>query len=378
MPRRVLLCFVASMFALLGLSGSAIAQEDIDTQDGEQRGGIGGTYTPRGRVDVAVELNPEIDERLSPNYIPIIVQLTDPETGEQVEMDYVVLAGIANLAGQRATEVYSFAYPYLTEPDKNEPGIYSGVVIVPSNGQWKVHINAFDPIDERDSNIPTALGTGELLLNITNALTLESASQFGVVDELPTSNVGEVVLLIVHSGLGLSWFIFAAIMTLIATPQRRRWFSTNVNDFLDRRLYRFLRVLIGITALIWLTGILNLNILVAYPPPLTSEQTRALFLLPYAEPYTIALYLKIAVYGLITLLIIPLARAARRSVLTWRDGQPDSVVTADDLELPAIKLSWMARVSVLSIAAGGVVILVCVTILKYTHVLSESIRSVSP
>ncbi|MDE0194169.1 MAG: hypothetical protein OXP08_01325, partial [bacterium] len=42
------------------------------------------------------------------------------------------------------------------------------------------------------------------------------------------------------------------------------------------------------------------------------------------------------------------------------------------------RLLTVPRVSVATIGLGGVVIVVCVTILKYTHILSESIGSLTP
>ena len=357
----------------------------VKAQSESEPGGRGEDYVPREEVRVTVELNLEAEATLSPNYIPIQARLTDLVTGLPVVWEYVVLAGVADGGGRRGTEVFSFAYPYFSRPGIEEVGVYKGTVIVPSSGRWTVFVNVFDPLDERISNVPTALGRGELVINVTEAQTLRSATEFGRVTELPSGSPGEVVLLIFHSAFGIVWFVLAAALVCVSMSQRQRWFSEHLNDFLDRHVNRLARVLISVTFLIWLTGILNLNVLVAYPPPLSPEQARALFRLPYAQPYTVALYLKIAMYSVMTLLLVPLLRAARRSAEGWSvgrwdsDGSPGaSVARVSGQSRRQGRLSPMARFSVASIAVGSVVILVCVTILKYTHILSESIRSVTP
>lgn len=370
------------MLLILGVTGGVGAQDD------DVNRGIGGYYEPRGPVTVVLEEDPVGYDALSPNFVPMIVHLLDPDTNEPVGLDYVVLAGLADAAGRRGTTIYSFSYPYLNYPETEPVGVYKGTVIVPASGQWTVVVNVFDPIDEAESDIPTALGHDELIINVTDAATLLSAAEFGEVRELPSANPGEVILLTVHSIFGVLWFVVALALVCISSPNRAKWFSVRTNDFLERNVNRLVRAAIAVTFVMWLTGVLNLNILVAYPPPLSASQARALFALPYAQPYTISLYLKIAMYSVMTLLLIPLSRAARQSAQgavrrdRWAAMRSRRRRTAepDESQRPAgrPRLLTVPRVSLATIGLGGIVIVVCVTILKYTHILSESIGSLTP
>lgn len=381
---RVVAGSVVLILLTIGVTGGAAAQTDDEVNRG-----IGGYYEPRGPVTVVVEEDPVAYEALSANFVPMIVRLFSPETNEPVALDYVVLASLTDMAGRRGTAIYSLTYPHLGNPDVEPIGVYKGTVIVPAPGRWTVVANVFDPVDEATSEIPTALGHGEAVINVPEAGTLLSAAEFGDVRELPSANPGEVILLTVHSIFGVLWFAVALALTCISSPNRTRWFSIRTNDFLERNVNRVVQAAIAVTFVMWLTGILNLNILVAYPPPLSASQARALFTLPYAQPYTISLYLKIAMYSVMTLMLIPLSRAARRSAQgvspdRWaarRGRRKDPEVVAARKRQRAggrPRLLTVPRVSLATIGVGGVVIVVCVTILKYTHILSESIGSLTP
>ena len=389
--RRRLRLLAGSVLLILlaaGVSGSVAAQSDDNDVDGR----IDLYYEPRGPVTVVVEEDPVGYEALSPNFLPMIVRLLDPDTNEPVVLDYVVLAGLADSTGRRGTAVYSFSYPYLNYPDAEPAGVYKGTVIVPAPGRWTVVVNAFDPIDEATSEVPTALGHAELVMNVTDVQTLLSAAEFGEVSELPSANPGEVILLTVHSIFGVLWFAVALALVCISSPNRVKWFSVRANDLLERNVNRLVRAAIAVTFAMWLTGILNLNFSVAYPPPLSADQARALFTLPYAQPYTIALYLKIAMYSVMTLLLIPLSRAARRSAGgtvgrakshdRWAAvrGRRGAAAAPEQPRQAAgrARLLTVPRVSLVTIGVGGVLIVGCVSILKYTHVLSESIGSLTP
>ncbi len=382
--RRLRVLAGAALLILLtfGVTGGAAAQDD------DVNRGIGGHYEPRFPVTVVLEEDPVGYDALSPNFVPMIARLLHPGTNEPVGLDYVVLAGLTDAAGRRGTTIYGFSYPYLNYPETAPVGEYKGTVIVPAPGQWTVVVNVFDPIDEAESEVPTSLGHAELTINVTDAATLLSAAEFGEVRELPSANPGEVILLTVHSIFGVLWFAVALALACISSPNRAKWFSVRTNDYLERNVNRLVRGAIAVTFIMWLTGILNLNFLVAYPPPLSASQARALFTLPYAQPYTISLYLKIAMYSAMTLLLIPLSRAARRSAggAARRDrwagmrGRRRWAAEPKKPQRPAgrPRLLTVPRVSLATIGLGGIVIVVCVTILKYTHILSESIGSLTP
>lgn len=387
--RRVRVLAGAILLPLLtaGVTGNVAAQAGDDVNRG-----IGGYYEPRGPVIVVLEEDPVGYDALSLNFVPMIVRLFHPGTTEPVAPDYVVLASLTDTSGRRGTTVYSFSYPHLNYPDEQPLGVYKGTVIVPAPGRWTVVVNAFDPIDEAESEVPTALGHAELTIDVPEASTLLSAAEFGEVREPPSANPGEVVLLTVHSIFGVLWFAVALALVCVSSPNRSKWFSIRTNDFLERNVNRIVRGAIAVTFVMWLTGILNLNFSVAYPPPLSADQARALFTLPYAQPYTISLYLKIAMYSVMTLLLIPLSRAARRSAGgtlgrakshdRWAARRGRRGATAEPPQPRQAtgrpRLLTVSRVSLVTIGVGGVLIVVCVTILKYTHILSESIGSLTP
>ena len=383
---RVLASAALVILLTVGAGGSVAAQDD------DVNRGIGGYYEPRGPVTVVLEEDPVGYDALSPNFVPMIARLLDPDTNEPVGLDYVVLAGLTDVAGRRGTTVYGFSYPYLNYPETEPVGVYKGTVIVPAPGRWTVVANVFDPIDEAESEVPTALGHAELTIDVPEANTLLSAAEFGRVRELPSANPLEVILLTLHSIFGVLWFAVALALVCISSPNRAKWFSVRTNDFLERNVNRLVRGAIAVTFAMWLTGILNLNFSVAYPPPLSASQARALFTLPYAQPYTISLYLKIAMYSVMTFLLIPLSRAARRSAGgtagrakshdRWAARRGRRGATAERPQpRPAAgrpRLLTVPRVGLVTIGVGGVLIVVCVTILKYTHILSESIGSLTP
>lgn len=387
--QRVRILAGAALLILLtaGATGSVVAQEADDVNRG-----IGGYYEPRGPVTVVLEEDPVGYDALSPNFVPLIARLLDPDTNEPVGLDYVVLAGLTDAAGRRGTTVYGFSYPYLNYPETEPVGVYKGTVIVPASGRWTVVVNVFDPVDEAESEVPTALGHAELRIDVPEANTLLSAAEFGQVRELPSANPLEVALLTIHSIFGVLWFAVALALVCISFPDRSKWFSARTNDCLERNVNRLVRGAIAVTFAMWLTGILNLNFSVAYPPPLSASQARALFTLPYAQPYTISLYLKIAMYSVMTLLLVPLSRAARRSAGgtvgrvrrhdRWaaRRGRRGAATEPKQPRRTAgrARLLTVPRVSLVTIGGGGVLIVVCVTILKYTHILSESIGSLTP
>ena len=388
--RRRLRVLAGTALLILLTAGVASGVAAQDTDDVNR--GIGGYYEPRFPVTVVLEEDPVGYDALSPNFVPLIARLLHPDTNEPVGLDYVVLAGLTDAAGRRGTTLFGLGYPYLNHPATAPIGEYKGTVIVPAPGQWTVTVNAFDPIDEAESEVPTSLGHAELTINVPDARTLLSAAEFGQVRELPSANPGEVILLTVHSIFGVLWFAVALALVCISYPNRAKWFSVRTNDFLERNVNRLVRGAIAVTFVMWLTGILNLNFSVAYPPPLSADQARSLFTLPYAQPYTISLYLKIAMYSVMTLLLIPLSRAARRSAggtvgrakshdrwagmrrRRWAAAEPKKP------QRPAGRpgLLTVPRVSLATIGLGGIVIVVCVTILKYTHILSESIGSLTP
>jgi hypothetical protein len=367
-------------------------------------------------VNVLVEKRTNYPGSLpSPLYIPLTATLVDPSTGQPVPEEYAV-AAIATSPTQPARDQFEFAYPYGAAAGAL-PGVYHGVVIVPASGHYTIVVNAFNKNDANTSKIPTSLGSGQLSLDVEGP-PLASAS---TVKATRRADVWEPMLLGFHSVVGMSWFVLAGFFALLALPSRRRILSSGLIDFFDRNFARFAQALLWLTVLVWVTGFVNLKKAVAYPPPLSASQAKTLFRLPYAEPYTIALYCKIAMFIVVTVAAVALVREARRRALeveparrttgasgrlatlestgpgarqpavprTAKEPAPasttDTLDRLSDAEWPSPGRTdarlprWMslsARVAVAILVVGASVILLCVTILKYAHILSEQLRSI--
>ena len=379
----------------------AIIEERIDVGGSPAGGdaGIGSEYVYRGPTCVVVERDLEAGLQQRENFQPIRVTLFDPDTGEPAVASYEVFGSVQSATFQDE-ELYPFAYPFRDDPSR-PPGVYRGIVIVPFTGAWTIAVSAFDRVDFDQSGVPTPLGRGEIQLDVV-APTLESAVDIGRISDPPGADIFEVFVLGVHSALGLSWFALAGLASFAAVGPRRKWLSEGQNDALDRNVGRIGQALLWVTVAIWITGIINLNGGAAYSPPLSAQQARDLFQLPYGQPYTIALYVKIFTYGFMTLLAVPLVRAARRRAAEWEDetfyadvgaeagsdagvgagAEGDLVgassaaggvaVATDTVQLA--RLGFLPRLSIASVIVGGVIIFVCVTALKYIHILSETVR----
>jgi hypothetical protein len=367
---------------------------------------------------VVVQLRTDYPGKLpSPLYIPLTATLLDPRTKQPVPESYTV-SGIATNPNQAAKDQYDFAYPYGAIPG-SLPGVYHGVVIVPVSGHYTVIVNAFNTKDANTAKLPTALGSGQLAVDVSGP-PLASANQ---PSKVRRADVWEVVLLAVHSVAALSWFALAGLFAFLALPSRRRFVSDRLSDLLDRNVGRFAQAFLWSTIFVWATGLLNLKKAVAYAPPLSGAQATKLFRLPYARPYTIALYTKIGMFVLMSVLAVALVREARRRAAEVEDARwleekardtsgpkgsasapptrdaeavaavrgsprPGPVATVDrpapgeiesappyaGLDRPP-RLALSARVAIAALAIGGPVILICVTVLKYTHILSEQLRA---
>lgn len=341
---------------------------------------IGSDYVYRGPACMLVEIDTDAGDQLSENFVPIRATLFRPDTGEPIPESYSV-GGSIRSEGFQDDQFYSFAYPFESDPS-TPPGVYRGVVIVPITGAWTVSVSAFDRVDVQESSLPTPLARGSIRLDLV-VPTLQSAVDLGRIDDPPFTDWVEVFVLGLHSALGLTWFVFAGLTALIALGGRRDWLSREQNDLLDRNVGRVIQGIIWTTAFIWLTGVINLNGGSAYSPPLSPDQADDIFLLPYGKPYTITLYIKIFTYGLMTLLAIPLVRAARRRSEEWEDieyARSRSANAEEGATLVAapgpVKLGILPRLSIGSVVVGGVVIFVCVTALKYIHIISETVRGI--
>jgi hypothetical protein len=368
-------------------------------------------------VDIALEVRTDYTDALpSPLYIPLRARVTDAESGQPVADPYAVRA-VVKIPGQASTEAYDFAYPHGTV-EGAEAGVYNGVVIVPAGGRWTIVVNAYNIKDTETSRLPQALGVGQIEVEATGPALQTSQGQrtndvAGNIN--PKAEESEVALLFVHTLVAAAWFGLAAVLAVMGLPTRRRLLSGQLSELLDRNVRKLTRGLLWSTVLVWGTGLLNLQKAVAFPPPLSSAQATRLFRLPYARPYTLALYTKIGLYLALTLAAVALVKEAKRRVAEFDDARfradlaeattsgssvaapvpgpgaipftprrsatalatrpaPSVAVTPKPNGAPSTPASTTFRLAAASVALGSLGIILCVTILKYIHILSETVR----
>jgi hypothetical protein len=380
-------------------------------------------------VNITLEVRSDYPDTLpSSLYIPLRARLTDAETGQPVADPYTVRASVRPSprgtppdprAGQSSTEAYDFAYPHGTV-EGAEPGVYNGVVIVPAGGRWTVVVNAYNTKEAETVRLPHAVGGGQIEVEATGPAlqTAQGRRSNDVAGNLnPRAETSEVALLFLHSIVAGLWFALAALLALLALPNRRRFLAGHLSELLDRNVRKLTRGFFWTTVVVWGTGLLNLQKAVAFPPPLSSAQATRLFRLPYAKPYTLALYTKIGLYAVLTVGALALVKEARRRVAEFDEarfraeraeraeaaaasGAGPVVPPAGAIPLtprraatalatrpapavaqrpttngsPAAAVGTAYRVAAASLALGGVAIVFCVTVLKYCHILSEAVR----
>jgi hypothetical protein len=380
--------------------------------------GVGAQETPTtvpqyGTRPVAIALEVRSDYREtvpSPLYIPLRARLTDAETGLPVADPYAVRASV-RLPDQPSTEAYDFAYPHGTV-EGAEAGVYNGLVIVPAGGRWTVVVNAYNIPEAETGRLPRPLGLAQIEVEAVGAALQTTAGRRSgdVAGNInPRAETSEVALLFVHTIVAGAWFALAGLMVLLGLPNRRRLLAPGLADLLDRNIRRLTRGLLWTTVLVWFTGLLNLQKAVAFAPPLSSDQATQLFRLPYAKPYTLALYTKIGLYAALTLCALALVKEARRRVTEFDDARfraelarssdpgpsrpssrpavqftPRHTATAvatrppsaaaPSISMAPANVAPAFRAAAIFLVAGGTAIVLCVTVLKYAHILSETVR----
>ena len=383
-------------------------------------------------VKITLEVRTDYPDTLpSPLYIPLRARLTDAGTGQPVADPYTVRASVRPTPGgtppdpradQASKEAYDFAYPHGTV-EGAEAGVYNGVVIVPAGGRWTVIVNAYNTREADTGRLPRSLGLAQIEVEATGPAlqTAQGRRSSDVAGNTnPKAQTSEVALLFVHSIVAGLWFALAGLMVLMGLPNRRRLLSQNLVEILDRNLRPLAQGLLWATVLVWGTGLLNLKKAVAFSPPLSSAQATRLFRLPYAKPYTIALYTKIGLYAVLTVSALALVKEARRRVAEFDDARfrseraeaaeasaaaaplapdpsrlaipftprrtatalatrpsatrPSPAVSPATNGAPAAAMGAAFRIAAASLAVGGGAIVFCVTVLKYCHILSEAVR----
>jgi hypothetical protein len=375
--------------------------------------GIGAAVAPGARP-AGAQAQPQLRVRIdradkagrTPLYVPIRVTVTEGDTGKPPAVDHVVFAAARNARGDQAGP---FSLGVLELDDPSARGIHEGFVIVPYGGPWTITavVDKAQP-DSQAPPIVLARGSADFTVDAPVPAAGAAAPAGGGTGRKPQSEPFGVAVLWVHSMVAVAWFVAIGLLALLALPGGRRFLSEHGSTALDGNLDRIVRSTWWLTGLVVATGTYNLVKSVAYRVPLSADQARRLFRLPYAEPYYLALAVKLAAYAVMIGATVPLvAEARRRAAAAESEVGPAAVATSADDRSPwdnpdrghdepaaggrlalrrragvAVERDWLpperaagrVRAVVAVMAVGGAVIMGAVTLLKYFHLLGELSR----
>jgi hypothetical protein len=339
-------------------------------------------------------------------YIPVRVTVTERDAGRPPSVDHIVFAAARNSRGDQAGP---FTLGVLELDDPAARGIHEGYVIVPYGGPWTITavVDKAQP-DPLAPPIVLARGSAEMTVDApVPAAGAAGPGADGSGNRKPQSEPFGVAVLWLHTMVAVGWGVAIALLALLALPAGRRFLSEHGTTTLDGNLDRIVRSAWWLTGLVVATGVYNLVKSVAYRVPLSADQARRLFRLPYAEPYYVALAVKLAAYAVMIGATLPLVAEARRRAGDAETGARPAAAAEDDRSpwenpdgvhdepAPAGRLAlrrkaagvavddgWLAperaagriRAVVAVMVVGGVVIMAAVTLLKYFHLLGEVTR----
>ncbi|MDQ3944484.1 MAG: hypothetical protein M3357_04905 [Actinomycetota bacterium] len=337
-------------------------------------------------------------------WLPVRVTVTEGDAGAPPSADHVVFAAARNDRGDEAGP-----FELGTLELEGQRGVHEGFVIVSYGGTWTIDVAINDARAEPGA-ADALLGRGTAELVVDAPVPPAGAAAAAGSGDSPEGEPIGVAVLWVHTMLAILWGIAVAVLALLAVPRGRRFLSEYGTTLLDGRLDKIVRTAWWLTGLVVATGVYNLVESVAYRVPLSPDQATRLFRLPYAEPYYLTLAVKLAAYAVMICVSVPLIREARRRAATAVAGPTPTVVLDDDpspWENPqrraeadqgsggrvalrrrtvaadvAVENVWAlddragrpASRLVAIMAAGGVVIIAAVTLLKYFHLMSEVSR----
>lgn len=338
-----------------------------------------------------LDIRVERDTRPRPSVTELgvyhIVTITERATGQPPGKAYDVFAQATNEQGEKSP---IFNCDHASDTDSRVPrGVYNCTVFVDHGGTWnhEVVVNerradrSQPPITVAQASVPFELATTEVYKEET--------------DEVETSTTA-VAVLWTHVLIAGGWLACAAALAFLALPSLRRRLSSLGVNRIERRLDGLIKLTAVSTAAVIGTGVYLLANETAYTTPLSSSEIDAVFDLPYAKPYFLALGVKLALYALMALAVVPLARGAHRQLhgglgmartrpSTPRPSSPahaetfpargeGTLLTAPAETAPRVEpaASTLARIAVLIVLVGLLGISLCVTLLKYFHQLIEA------
>ncbi len=315
--------------------------------------------TPRpsresGRPDIEVRL--ERGPEAGPNefYVQILATVLEAASGRPSREPFDLFATAANQSGETTEN-----FPLVELP---EAGRHSGFVIVPHGGRWTVTAAVNNRRDERKPQPPVTYARASLDVDVA-AGSLTSARSPARSESLPGVNIANLTVMWLHVLFGLGWLVTAGLLGAVALPAGRRLLSEQARNRLDQRVPAISRGAAWFAGLVILTGVYHLVRSVPYRVPLSVSAAQQVFRLPYAEPYFVALAIKLAAFAATVPVVVSLAMRARRMAV-------GTIGRGEDAGGPARVL-----VSGAILATAAATITIAVTGLKYLHVLSEGARA---
>ncbi|HVW34472.1 MAG TPA: hypothetical protein VHL53_18205, partial [Acidimicrobiia bacterium] len=340
--------------------------------------------TPRFDIQIERDTRPRtsILTNLSAAYR---VTLHDRATGQAPEGSYTMFSQAKNAQGERTP---FFACGHVNDVDsRTPPGVYDCIVYVDHGGTW-TFIASVSKERSDTKQAPVALAQASADFD----LPIGEVAKGEVPDSKLHAKITDVVLLLGHATVAVSWFGCVGLLLALALAGPRRWLSEAGRHRLERRLDEIIRATMLTTGLILASGLYLTLKQTAYKTPFSSRAVHAVFALPWGKPYFLTLAVKISLYLLMAAATIPLVRGARARMLSsldaprpgvtvaagpWGpragDGRRGAVAVADPevatetADSPAIERGTPAtvRLAAVTVAAGGAGVWLCVTILKY-------------
>lgn len=361
-PARALLV-AAALVGVAGGAPAAVAQEQPPVDILIQR-------DERPRVPMAAGLS-----------VAYRVTVTDATTGEPPTEGYLVAARATNEAGEQSE---FFACGRVSDVDsRTPPGVFDCTVIVDHGGTWDFVAVVSEERGEDQPAVPVAQSRVPFELNTTTSV--EGINTGTEVSGGPA----DVLFLLVHTALAAGWFAGAGMLTVLSVPAVRRRLSVLGAHLLESRLELIVQATWATAGLTVASGAYLTLKQAAYDPPNSASEVDAVFALPYGKPYFLTLGLKVTLYLMMMAGSVPLIREAKRRMVSVAapvspealtapsPGASRTAVATEPVTAPADRMAPAAvRVGVFGLLAGGVLVWVCVTLLKYFHELIEASRAV--
>jgi hypothetical protein len=314
------------------------------------------------------------------------VTIADRATGVPPTRPYEVFGQATNKNGEQTD---FDACDHASDFDSRvSPGVYNCAVFVDHGGAWEFIAIVKEP---RRNPTETEVTAEVARASVPFELATDQVYAGDPDSELQTS-AATVLALWIHVLVTTGWFGCVALLAVLAVPELRRRLSSFGLNRLERRLDLLLKVTWSATAGVVGSGVYLLLNETAYQTPFSSAKMDAVFALPYAKPYFLALGAKLALYAVMVLAVVPLAKGARRQLhLGFGSREPEPVPDASGREGGAVATltratvtapasqglqpagSRLGRISVAVMLAGALGISLSVTLLKYFHQIIEAV-----